>query len=360
MTYEEYLRRSGATTGRDQRISRADWDAMTPADRYQILRRQGDHTGGFGSVYGSAADAEAFRAKFGEAPWAPVASGRPETRGQYVTGYGNIREHGAEGTEEASEYAIDPSRVMYLPDGRWIMEADNVNGDWLAKSQSKRSDKSNRNKLIAATIVGGGALAGAMGVGAPGAGMAESAAFAPNAAGIGAAGGGAAELASMAGLEGMGGVGSMGAGLGAGGGGLAGALGGAGSAVSSALGGLGIRDVVRAGLGLFALGQMNKDRGGGGGGGGGVGSNAQSIIDQMANANRVDINTPLGSRKWNKGEDGRWSVTDSMDPAEEQNFRGVQGMNSDVTGMARQRLAELLANPKKSRGVSYGMFNIGG
>jgi hypothetical protein len=76
----------------------------------------------------------------------------------------------------------------------------------------------------------------------------------------------------------------------------------------------------------------------------------------------VDMNTPLGSRKWSKGEDGRWAVNDAMDPTEAANFKEVQGMNQGVTGMARQQLAELLANPKKKRDgpLSYGQFNIGG
>jgi hypothetical protein len=112
----------------------------------------------------------------------------------------------------------------------------------------------------------------------------------------------------------------------------------------SALGGYG--NIARGAMGLASLGSSSS---GGGSRGGGGASDASSIIDQMANVNRVDHDTPLGSRRWTQGPDGRWSVNDSMDPAEEANFRQVQGMNADVTGMARQRLAALLAGPSRQR-----------
>ena len=81
------------------------------------------------------------------------------------------------------------------------------------------------------------------------------------------------------------------------------------------------------------------------GGGGSSGSDMGSIIEQMANANRVNQNTPIGSRQWVHNSDGTWTVNDSMSAPEKQNFENVQGMNADVTGMARQRLAQLLAQP---------------
>lgn len=108
-------------------------------------------------------------------------------------------------------------------------------------------------------------------------------------------------------------------------------------------------DAARMGLGLGTLGAAafaNKPSGSSGMPNAG---DVRSIIDQMANANRVDQTTPLGSRHWTQDANGRWAVTDSMDPAEEANFRNVQGMNADVTGMARQRLAELLASPRHER-----------
>lgn len=80
-------------------------------------------------------------------------------------------------------------------------------------------------------------------------------------------------------------------------------------------------------------------------GGGGAGNDMSSIIEQMANANRVNQNTPIGSRQWVHNQDGTWTVNDALSKPEQQNFENVQGMNADVTGMARQRLAQLLAQP---------------
>lgn len=127
-----------------------------------------------------------------------------------------------------------------------------------------------------------------------------------------------------------------------------GAAGGLGSFLGSNAG-----NIVRGGLGLAALGGAAGGGGGGGGSGGGGGggsgsTDANSIIEQMANANRVNQNTPFGSRNWVRGEDGRWTVNDTLNPAEQANFENVQGMNAGVTDFARQRLAKLLAAPPRS------------
>lgn len=107
--------------------------------------------------------------------------------------------------------------------------------------------------------------------------------------------------------------------------------------------------LARGAMGLAALGAG----GGSGGGSGGSGGNSDdpgSIIEQMARANRVDQNTPLGSRRWSQDPaTGQWTVNDTMDPAEASNFKNVQGMNSSITDMARARLAALLAQPQRPR-----------
>lgn len=196
-------------------------------------------------------------------------------------------------------------------------------------------------------------------------------------AGGGAGAAGAGELAAGAGLDLVGAGpgfalegGVAGAGGAAAAGGGAAAAGGAGAAGTGAAGagsgvlgsGVSASQIARGALGLAALGQSGS--GGGGGGGSGQPTDASAIIEQMANANRVDMNTPLGSRKWNKGADGRWSVNDSMNPAEQANFENVQGMNADVTGMGRQRLAEFLANPSKRKRadspINFGGMTLGG
>jgi hypothetical protein len=159
--------------------------------------------------------------------------------------------------------------------------------------------------------------------------------------GVGGAGGGLASL-------GAGGAGAGGAGgAGAGGGSLLSSLGGA-------------QNVARLGMGLASLGGAGGSSGSSSGGGN---SDAQSIIQQMAQANRVNQNTPFGSRKWTQGPNGQWQVDDTLSAPEQANFENVQGMNADVTGMARQRLAALLAQPQRGRAdapISIGGRTIGG
>lgn len=105
--------------------------------------------------------------------------------------------------------------------------------------------------------------------------------------------------------------------------------------------------IARGAMGLAALGAGS---GGGGGGGPGGNTDASSIIDQMAQANRVNQNTPLGSRNWVKDPvSGQWTVNDTMNPNEQANFTNVQGLNGGITDMARARLAALLAQPPRQR-----------
>ena len=86
--------------------------------------------------------------------------------------------------------------------------------------------------------------------------------------------------------------------------------------------------------------------GGGGSGGGGVGDFGD-LLSAQANANRVDINTPTGSRRWSQGADGRWTVNDSMSPEEQANYENVRTMNAGATDYARQLLARTMARPQR-------------
>lgn len=97
-----------------------------------------------------------------------------------------------------------------------------------------------------------------------------------------------------------------------------------------------------AGLGVAAAGASH-------GGSGGGNTDPASIIQQMADANRVNQNTPFGSRNWVQGPDGRWTVNDTLSEPEAANFANVQQLNSGVTGMARGKLAELLAAGPRQR-----------
>lgn len=100
-----------------------------------------------------------------------------------------------------------------------------------------------------------------------------------------------------------------------------------------------------AGLGAAIAGS----RGGGGGGGSGSGGVGDfgDLLSAQANANRVDINTPTGSRRWSQGADGRWTVNDSMSPEEQANYENVRTMNAGATDYARQLLARTMARPQR-------------
>lgn len=100
-----------------------------------------------------------------------------------------------------------------------------------------------------------------------------------------------------------------------------------------------------AGLGAAIAGSRGGG-GGGGSGGGGVGD-FNDLLSAQANANRVDINTPTGSRRWSQGQDGRWTVNDSMSPEEQANYENVRTMNAGATDYARQLLARTMARPQR-------------
>jgi hypothetical protein len=48
-----------------------------------------------------------------------------------------------------------------------------------------------------------------------------------------------------------------------------------------------------------------------------------------------------------------WGVTDAFSPQEQANYEGVRGMNADVTSMAQQRLAAMLAAPQVSQTAPF-------
>lgn len=266
----------------------------------------------------------------------------------------------------------------------WVTDVANVN-------QNQWERRHRRQGQIAMGIMGGAALAGlaglgaAGGAGAAGAGEGLAATIPADLAVGGGAAGSSIPLAEMpaivgadslgAGAMGAGGGGAGLAGLGeaAGSGGLAAQVpadlaystgvpgggasvgldaapaiqqaggGGFGSLVDS-VGGWG--NVARLGVGLAGLGAAAGGRGSGDAGE----TNPQNIIEQMANANRVDHNSPFGSRRWSQDpESGRWTVTDALSPTEQANFEGVQGINSGVTNMTRDYLARMMAAGPRQR-----------
>lgn len=290
-----------------------------------------------------------------------------------VANDGNI----AEGVDVASVRRWDP-------DLGWVMPAEYLN-------QDKFDRRHRRSQAIAGTMMAGGLAGGLLTAGA--AGAAGAGAVAPEgvagAAGAGGTGAGGlsiemlpaiaqpemAAMGSFPALEGIGATGAAGATTG-GASGLAGlgeAAGTPGFSLSaSGTGGVGVdslagmgvdgattagpslwdravsslggyQGIARGALGLASLGAAHE------GGGNGGETNPQSIIEQMANANRVNHNTPFGSRAWSQGADGRWTVNDTLSPEEQANYEGVRGINANVTGMTRDRLAALLAAPPRQR-----------
>jgi hypothetical protein len=294
---------------------------------------------------------------------------------------------------------IDPSKVQYDPEFGLVTAPENI------RRMDPSNDRYDQALMIAATAGIGGAMAAhamaAMGAPAAAGGVGGAEGAAAGAGGLEGAGGAAAfeipgpmaQIAQPGAMNAMapafslpaeagGGLASLGAeSLGGGGSAASGALtpaemaggvdvgytGAAGEALpatgsssagpaSLANGGSGLGSVVDAmggpqGVARMAGGLASLGAAGGGGGGGGGGSgDAQSIIDQMANANRVDHNTPIGSRRWSQDpQTGRWTVNDSMSDVEQANFGNVQQLNAGVTGMARDRLAQLLAQGPRQR-----------
>lgn len=155
-------------------MSEAEWNALSNEERYSMLVRlptaadggvQTDtkiKTGRFhNATIGDEEDASAFLAKFGAASWDPRQSGNAADEGGegFLSGYGELPQvYGA----DPSEYMIDPSRVFRGEDGRWIIEADNIKGDWLAQQQAIADDKMKTSAMRALAIMAGAGLYGYM------------------------------------------------------------------------------------------------------------------------------------------------------------------------------------------------------
>ena len=362
LTYQDYLWGKGPE---ERGISEREWNRLSEAEKYERL------TDGF-MIHSS------------DPRWNELAAAVGETDRSRNIMIGRKDKWN-------SDWMVDPNRRVDTENGYSFSTSGN---------ESARNQADNDFGVVQHgwALPLGAAAIGAMGAAGAGASAANPAAAAAAAetgglAGLGAAGPGAgvgAGLgASSAGVVPMGSIsvtapslaGASGglAGLGAAGVGAAAASSGLGRAGSQPTGqsssdggpgdpltsrtpgdgtsGLGgwarnnAGNLARLGLaGLGAMSNSNNPGGPGGGPGSGDSTDANSIIEQMAAANRVNHNTPLGSRNWSKDPvTGQWTVNDTMNPAEQANFGEVQGMNADVTGMARQRLAALLANPSQRR-----------
>lgn len=285
----------------------------------------------------------------------------------------------------------DPKQIRHDP----------VLGDVVDPQYIKSVKKLGPNYAMLAAVLGAGALGTFAGLGAEaaggaaaGTGAAEGAAgaaaggsgltpltgvtLAPEASFLpmGEIGGGAAAAGGGGGLAELGGAGAAGGGGGAAGGAAGGGMapvtdlsvqaaggagssaGGAGSGLLSAVGGP--SGAARLAGGLAALGGSH---GSSSGTASGASTDPNSIIEQMAQANRVNQNTPLGSRNWVHNQDGTWTVNDTMNPAEQDNFQNVQGLNAGMTDYSRQALARMLSQPapqRADRPLVVGGHTIGG
>ena len=86
---------------------------------------------------------------------------------------------------------------------------------------------------------------------------------------------------------------------------------------------------------------------GGQGGNANAAGDLDSLLERQANANRYNWNTPTGSRSWEQGPDGRWTVNDALNPAEQANYENVRTLNAGSTDYARDLLARTMAAPRR-------------
>jgi hypothetical protein len=384
LTYKDYLANAmglNASENAAQPMSESQWNALPEASKWELM--------GHGSQ-GMAVNR--FDPRYGDAKG---ETGGDADRSVFVM----PGKMGSNFNNKGVQRFTDPSKV-HQGDGYYSSSEENATPD--AQKLGGLSDK--QWALLVASLFAGGAAAG----GALGAAPATTGAVIDESAGLSMAnpfaaeGGIAASGTAAPAVEGGSGLGSLGANTTGGTAGTAGTAGGYGnagmiapgmenSAVAdsmlinnggSALAGGNMTGALSPGGlsglagqaannpmgtarligGLASLGAAGHN-GGGSGTTGGSPTDASSIIEQMARTNRVNQNTPLGTRRWEQDENGNWTVTDAMDAAEQANFQNVQGMNADITGSARARLAALLAappRPRADRAINAHGFNIGG
>lgn len=319
LTYQDYLQNAnlgaGSETGAAP-LTEQQWNALPVEEKWRLT--SGSPGGRIGVTPADSRYAELAR----------------------LLGGGNDRTIMLQGRRLDDSRMVDPARQIAAGGGFAHVEDNETPGH---QAEMDISDTGLRNfALMAAAVLGGGLAYGAAagGAGAAGAGATDGLAGL-GASEVGTAGAAGAPAAGGAAAPSFGNVlGGSSTTAGAAGSGLAGL--GANGAATGATGGIGsflgnnAGTLARLGLAGLAAGGSSGGSSGSSGGSGTPGD-VNSIINAMADANRVNHSTPLGSRQWTQGPDGRWSVADTLNPAEQANFENVQGMNADVTGMARQR-----------------------
>lgn len=119
--------------------SEEDWESFTDEERYNVLVEIGhSQTSTTGNRLLADEDGvNAFNEKFGaDRLQNNVEINNTQLTNDLVYGYGKPKLYG----KDIEEWAVDPSRIVYLPDGRWVMEANNIRGDKLAGFQQEDDD----------------------------------------------------------------------------------------------------------------------------------------------------------------------------------------------------------------------------
>jgi hypothetical protein len=120
-------------------MSEEDWNKLTPQQQFETLRHGQTGGGDTFALDASDNDISAFKDKYGDSTWGNKSG--LDGKGRFVTGYGDLP---TAYDANFNEYAIDPSRVLHLPDGRWVIETDNIQGDWLAHERKQQDRAFNR------------------------------------------------------------------------------------------------------------------------------------------------------------------------------------------------------------------------
>jgi hypothetical protein len=172
LSYQAYLERmapflndqNSEGGSRYHAIDEATWNRMSDRERFQNMP-DANGTGVDGGGWQSADEdaTQAFRAKFGDSLNNNVEVGNQAQDSHLIYGYGDPKLYG----HDFKDWAADPSRIVYLPDGRFVIEANNIKGDKLAEFQHADSESGvgdGKNwTILAAAVLGGGALLGASG-----------------------------------------------------------------------------------------------------------------------------------------------------------------------------------------------------
>lgn len=133
LTYADFLRLMGnpnqGSEGSSAVMSEAQWNGMDDRERYKNISA-------YGALEADPAMKAAFEAKFGPMKSYENSGAERDSGGKLIWGYGTPQIYDS----NASEYAQDPSRILYNPDGTWARESSNVRGDFMAGQQKASAD----------------------------------------------------------------------------------------------------------------------------------------------------------------------------------------------------------------------------